>query len=143
MQIEKMTETHKEVVLAMMRKFYASPAVYTNGSEEIFRRDVETCIQGSPYLEGFVFMEEDTVGGYAMVAHSFSTEFGRPCMWIEDLYLTPECRGKGMGGHFLTYLVLAYPDCVLRLEVEEENEGAVRLYKKCGFEVLPYVEMKK
>ena len=32
---------------------------------------------------------------------------------------------------------------VIRLEVEEENERAVRVYKKSGFTVLPYMEMKK
>ena len=28
-------------------------------------------------------------------------------------------------------------------EVEEENERAMKLYQKCGFTVLPYIEMKK
>ena len=36
-----------------------------------------------------------------------------------------------------------YPDSVLRLEVEEENDRAVAVYEKCGFEVIPYMEMKK
>ena len=36
-----------------------------------------------------------------------------------------------------------YPNTVRRLEVEEENEGAVRLYKRLGYTVLPYMEMMK
>ena len=32
---------------------------------------------------------------------------------------------------------------ILRLEVEAENEHAVHVYRKSGFEVLPYMEMKK
>ena len=36
-----------------------------------------------------------------------------------------------------------YPDSIFRLEVEEENEPAVNMYKKCGYEILPYMEMKK
>ena len=36
-----------------------------------------------------------------------------------------------------------YPDAILRLEVEAENERAVHVYQKCGFEVIPYMEMKK
>ena len=36
-----------------------------------------------------------------------------------------------------------YSDAIIRLEVEEENERAVKVYKKNGFEVLPYMEMKK
>ena len=36
-----------------------------------------------------------------------------------------------------------YPGAILRLEVEEENEKAIAVYRKSGFEVLPYMEMKK
>ena len=34
-----------------------------------------------------------------------------------------------------------YAGCVIRLEVEEENERAVKVYEKNGFHVLPYMEM--
>ena len=36
-----------------------------------------------------------------------------------------------------------HPNAILRLEVEAENERAVNVYHKCGFEVIPYMEMKK
>ncbi|MBR6634987.1 MAG: GNAT family N-acetyltransferase, partial [Clostridia bacterium] len=71
------------------------------------------------------------------------TEFGKPCIWLEDLYISPECRGMGIGSAFLKLTEEKYPDSVFRLEVEEENEGAVKLYRKNGFTVLPYMEMKK
>lgn len=142
-EIRSMTQVHTDEVLEMMRIFYASPAVFTNGTEEIFRNDVENCVNENPYLEGYVFCEKDVILGYAMVAKSFSTEFGRPCIWIEDLYFKPEYRGKGIGTQFFSYLENKYPDTILRLEVEEENERAVHVYKKNGFDVLPYMEMKK
>ena len=138
-----MTAEHKNDVLEMMRIFYSSPAVFTNGSDEIFEQDIDACIGCSPYLEGYVFTENKNIAGYAMVAKSFSTEFGKPCIWIEDIYLKPEFCGKGVGSRFLQFIEKKYPDSVLRLEVEEENERAVRVYKKCGFDVLPYMEMKK
>lgn len=130
-------------VITMMRTFYASPAVLSNGSEAIFRADVEACLGGGPYLEGYVFEQAGQLQGYAMVAKSFSTEFGKPCVWVEDLYVEEGCRGSGIGSRFLRFIGEKYPDCVLRLEVEEENARAVRVYKACGFEVLPYMEMKK
>ena len=141
--IRLMTAEDKENVLEMMRVFYASPAVLSNGSEEIFINDIENCVNDSPYLEGYIFEEEGEIQGYAMVAKSFSTEFGKPCMWIEDLYVKNEHQGLGIGGDFLQYMAEKYPDAILRLEVEEENERAVHVYKKNGFEVLPYMEMKK
>ena len=81
--------------------------------------------------------------GYGMLAKSFSTEFGKPCIWIEDLYLKEECRGQGLGKLFLDFVAETYEDCIFRLEAEAENERAIRLYEKCGFQVLPYLEMKK
>lgn len=142
-EIECLTEKYADEVIGMMREFYASPAVSTNGSEEIFKCDVENCINNSPYLEGYVFTDGENVAGYAMIAKSFSTEFGKKCIWIEDIYLKPEYCGAGIGTQFLNYIEQKYTDCLLRLEVEEENERAVHVYHKNGFEVLPYMEMKK
>ena len=141
--IRLMTAEDKENVLEMMRVFYASPAVLSNGSEEIFLNDIENCVNESPYLEGYIFEDAREIQGYAMVAKSYSTEFGKPCMWIEDLYVKDEYRGTGIGSKFLEYMAEKYSDAILRLEVEEENERAVRVYQKCGFEELPYMEMKR
>ncbi len=143
MLINNMTDKYTEEVIAMMREFYASPAVLTNGSEEIFRCDVENCINDNPYLEGYVFTEDGMVIGYAMIAKSFSTEYGKPCIWIEDIYLKPEHCGKGAGSQFLAFIQQKYANAILRLEVEEENERALKTYRKNGFEVLAYMEMKR
>ncbi|MBE6672519.1 MAG: GNAT family N-acetyltransferase [Ruminococcaceae bacterium] len=141
-QVRGMRQEDREAVLSMMREFYASPAVYTCGSEEIFCRDIDACLSGSPYLEGFVIESENEIAGYAMIAKSFSTEFGKPCIWIEDLYLKEAYRARGLGNLFFDYLTARYTDCIFRLEVEDENESAIRLYEKRGFTVLPYKEMK-
>lgn len=140
--MRRMTAEDKPYVLEMMRKFYRSEAVMTNGSEEIFVNDIEECISGSPYLEGFVFPDEEgAVKGYAMIAHSFSTEFGRHCIWIEDIYLEEELRGTGAASGFFDYLKSQYPGAVNRLEAETENERAIASYMKNGFEEIPYHEM--
>lgn len=141
--IRRMTLNDKSIVMEMMRTFYASPAVLSNGSDEIFENDIENCVNDSPYLEGFIFEDGDKIQGYGMIAKSFSTEFGKPCIWIEDLYMKPEYRGCGIGSKFFVYLQESYTDHIFRLEVEEENERAIHVYKKNGFEVLPYMEMKK
>lgn len=142
-QIRSMIPGDRDTILAMMRIFYASAAVLSNGSEEIFSQDFEACVSDSPFLEGFVLESDGSILGYAMVAHSFSTEFGKPCAWIEDLYLRPEFRGLGLGSQFLHWICQRFPSSLLRLEVEPENESAVHTYEKCGFSPLPYLEMKK
>ena len=141
--IRYMEEKDRAAVAEMMRTFYASDAVLTNGSEEIFQNDITYCVGNSPYLEGYIFEENGYVCGYAMVAKSFSTEFGKPCIWIEDIYLKEAYRGLGIGSRFFSFLEEKYPDCLFRLEAEEENARAIAVYKKCGYEVLPYLELKK
>lgn len=138
-----MSDKDRSEVLDMMRVFYASPAVLSDGSEEIFAADFEHCVGDSPYAEGYVFTDGGEYLGYAMLSKSYSTEFGKPCIWIEDLYVKPSARRRGIGGCFLRFVQQKYPNAVLRLEVEPENQAAVALYRKCGFDVLPYTEMKK
>lgn len=141
--IVKMNSSHKEAVVKMMVDFYSSPAVYTNGSLEIFENDFSACIGDNPYLEGYIFSEDNKILGYSMLAKSFSTEFGKECIWIEDIYLNKDSRGKGIASKFFNFLEEKYPNHLKRLEVEEDNETAVKLYKKMGFDFLPYAEMKK
>ena len=141
--IRPIEEKDKNTLLEMMRVFYASDAVLSNGSEEIFLNDINNCINENPYLDGYVIENGEDILGYSMAAKSYSTEFGKSCIWIEDLYIKPEHRGKGLGNKLMEFIASAYTDCIFRLEVEKENENAFKLYTKQGFTVLPYTEMKK
>ena len=139
--IRKLRVEDREIVIDMMRRFYNSPALITNGSEEIFASNVDNCLNNSPYLEGFVFIAENKVIGYGMLAKSFSTEFGGECIWIEDIYLEEEFRGQGRGSKFIQYVKEKYFDKILRIEAERDNERALETYKKQGFKELPYMEL--
>ena len=138
--IRLMKEQDKNEVIEMMTVFYASEAVSTNGSKEIFESDFNNCINSCPYLEGYVFEENDKICGYAMVAKSFSTEFGKPCIWIEDLYIKEEYRHKKLGSLFFDFLKENYKDTIQRLEVDKHNVFAIKAYKKNNFEEVDYLQ---
>ena len=142
-QIRKMEKFDRAEILSMMKEFYSSDAVSTNGSDEIFTADFEQCVNNSPYLDGYVFYNETDILGYAMLAKSFSTEFGKPCIWFEDLYLKPQYRGFGIISCFIDYAEKLYTDSIFRLEVASENTQALHVYKKLGYKELSYTEMKK
>ena len=142
-EIRAMQEGDRGAVLAMMREFYASDAVLTNGSDEIFNNDISGCVSDNPYIEGYVFTDGGLIQGYAMLAKSFSTEFGRPCIWVEDIFVKAEYRARGIATGFFSFIEDKYPGALFRLELEPENEKALSVYKRCGFDVLPYMEMKK
>ena len=60
----------------------------------------------NPYLDGYIFAAPDSgeIQGYGMVAKSFSTEFGKPCAWIEDIYIKDSYRGLGIGSRFIEHV---------------------------------------
>ena len=138
--IRLMKEQDKNEVIEMMTVFYASEAVSTNGSREIFESDFNNCINSCPYLEGYVFEENDNICGYAMVAKSFSTEFGKPCIWIEDLYIKEEYRHKKLGSLFFDFLKENYKDTIQRLDVDKHNVFAIKAYKKNNFDEVDYLQ---
>ena len=141
MEFRKITNLDKNFVIDMMRRFYNSPALITNGSEKIFVANVDACIKNSPYLDGYVFVVDEKVIGYGMIAKSFSTEFGGECIWIEDIFIEEKFRGQGLGTEFIKFVKENYPQKIFRLEAEHENKKAVATYKKLGFKELPYLEM--
>ena len=60
---------------------------------------------------------------------------------IEEIYIDEPHRGKGLATEFFNYLK-SLPDIArLRIEVEDDNEGAKRLYERMGFSLLPYLQM--
>ena len=138
--IRLMKEQDKNEVIEMMTVFYASEAVSTNGSREIFESDFNNCINSCPYLEGYVFEENNNICGYAMVAKSFSTEFGKPCIWIEDLYIKEEYRHKKLGSLFFDFIKENYKDTIQRLEVDKHNVFAIKAYKKNNFDEVDYLQ---
>ena len=139
--IRLMQPRDRESVLAMMRVFYASPAVLSDGSEAVFQADLDACLNPDCPAQGYLFEEGGRPVGYAMTVRSFSTEFGRRCLWIEDLYLDPAHRHQGAGSAFIQRMRREHPGWLIRLEVERENAKAVAAYRKNGMQELPYLEM--
>lgn len=142
--IRKMTAADKGKVLDMMRSFYDSPAVIHTASNEVLERNIDACTGDEPLIEGFVFDVDGVIAGYCMAAKNFTTEYGGLCIWIEDLYLLPEYRGKGLAAELFKFLEAYYPAAVrFKLEVEPENENAVKAYRKSGYKGLGYSIMDK
>lgn len=145
MTIKTLSAADFDDVLAMMKVFYASEALLVHPQEEVLRRTLREAVAEGPYLTGYGFWEGETLAGYGMVTRSYSTETGGICVWIEDIYIRPEYRGKGTGSAFLKFVEERYSgEAVrLRLEAEPENERAMGVYRKAGFEILGYTQLVK
>lgn len=143
MTIRPLAQDDFDGVLSMMVTFYASDALLIHPEESVLRKTLTDALSGTPYLEAFGFEVNGQLVGYGMVAMSYSTEAGGLCAWIEDIYMEPEYRGKGYGSCFLDFVWERYRDRVarVRLEAEPENERAMAVYRKAGFEVLGYTQL--
>lgn len=133
----------RDAFFAMVKKFYAPPAVLHFPSDEVMLSAFDAAIDMPEYVKGYIFECDGKPAGYAMVSLKFETEVGGIAAWIEELFVEEEFRGGGIGSKFFEYLTEELKGKIrrLRLEVGEDNLDAIRLYKRLGFEFLDYRQM--
>ena len=100
-----------------------------------------------PHLFGDRPVAESVVGevggevvAFALFFTNFSTFLAKPGLYLEDLYVKPEHRGRGLGRAMLEHLgALAVQRDYGRFEwsVLDWNEHAIRFYKGMGATVMP------
>ena len=81
----------------------------------------------------------DTPIGFALFFHNFSTFLGRHGLYLEDLFVVPEWRGKGVGKQLLAHIAaIAESRKCGRMEwaVLDWNESAIAFYRRMGAHVL-------
>jgi GNAT superfamily N-acetyltransferase len=72
---------------------------------------------------------------FALFFHNFSTWMGRPGLYLEDLFVRPDKRGRGYGRALLVRLArIAHQRACGRMEwaVLDWNEPAIKFYRKLG-----------
>ena len=88
-----------------------------------------------PAAEVRLAFEGETPVGFAVFFHNFSTWLGRPGLYLEDLFVKPEHRGKGYGRALLVDLAkIARDRGCGRMEwaVLDWNEPAIEFYRRLG-----------
>lgn len=93
-----------------------------------------------PYAEVLLAEEASRVVGYALFFHTYSTFLGRPNLYLEDLFVLPEHRGRGHGKGMLARLArLAVERDCGRFEwlVLDWNTPAIQFYEVLGAVVVP------
>ncbi len=143
--IRKLERADREDYLSMATEFYASDVVLAPVPRQHMERTFEEMMRSDLYALGYALEHEGEMVGYALLAKTFSQEAGGMVLWVEELYVREHARGCGLGREFFAFLEELSKEQVarVRLEVEEENEKAVALYKEMGFEWLEYKQMVK
>lgn len=97
----------------------------------------ESLFGDRPYAEVVIAEHQDQPVGFALFFHNYSTFLGQPGLYLEDLYIQSEMRGKGFGKTLLAYLAnLALERNCGRLEwwVLDWNQSAKDFYQSLGAE---------
>ena len=100
------------------------------------QEDLEKYLFGEEKVAEVVIAYEDSAPvGFALFFHNFSTFLAKPGIYLEDLFVLEEYRGKGYGKRLLVYLAkLAVERDCGRLEwaVLDWNEPSIKFYKSLG-----------
>ena len=98
--------------------------------------DVRNTLFGRrPFAETLIGEVEKLPVSFALFFYNYSTFLGKPGIYLEDLYVQPEHRGKGFGSKMLAYIAaLARERNCGRFEwsVLDWNTPAIRTYEKLG-----------
>jgi GNAT superfamily N-acetyltransferase len=93
-----------------------------------------------PYVEAILAEWGGETAGFALFFHNYSTFLTQPGIYLEDLFVLPKYRRRGIGKAILSYLAqLAVARGGGRLEwsVLDWNEPAIAFYENMGASVLP------
>lgn len=89
----------------------------------------------SPSAEAVIAEENGTPVGFALFFHNYSTFLGKKGLYLEDLFVKPDCRGRGYGKALLIHLAkIAVKRGCGRFEwaVLDWNSPAIDFYKSLG-----------
>lgn len=142
LNIRKIRQNDKDIYVRMAKEFYASDAVLLHIGEENILNTFDELMRSDTYAECHIFEFDENIAGYSLLAKTFSQEAGGRVVWIDELYVMPEYRSRGIGRTYFEYLFKNDPGVRrFRLEVEADNERAIKLYSSLGFTQLGYGQM--
>ncbi|HML68195.1 MAG TPA: GNAT family N-acetyltransferase [Clostridia bacterium] len=96
----------EEKDIALLLKFIRALAEYEHMLDQVVadEKTLADWLFDKRVAEAFFAMEGETEVGFALYFHNFSTFLGRGGIYLEDLFVLPEHRGKGYGKAILTHL---------------------------------------
>lgn len=132
--IRKATPKDAGIILGFIREL----AIYEKAEDEVVATEQDianSLFNDETTTQALLCYLDDQAVGFAVYFLNYSTWLGRDGLYLEDLYVTPEQRGKGLGGALLKHLAkIAVTRNCGRFEwsVLDWNEPAIRFYESIG-----------
>lgn len=132
--VRQATPADRDLLVAMMAEFYAEAGypVDRERAMRVFGDLLEDDRLGHAWILG----ADDEPAGYVAVTFGYSIEYGGRDAFLDDLYLRPAFRGRGLG-RMAVQVAREYCESravrAMHLEVDRANATAQRLYRSAGF----------
>ena len=134
LRIDSATERDVPLILSFIREL----AIYEKLSHEVVATEErlgEDLFGPHPAAEVVIARVGDAPAGFALFFRTYSTFLARPGIYLEDLFVSPEWRGRGVGRALLVHVArLAVERGGGRFEwsVLDWNEPAMGFYRRLG-----------
>ena len=126
---------HLDKLTALCAAFHAEEGIEL--SDEARQQGLAPLLDGLPYGVAYLIGPARAPIGYIVICFGWSVEFGGLDAIIDELYIRPGVRGRGIATEALIALPKALSEGGLRaihLEVDRDNEKAMNLYRRAGFQ---------
>lgn len=133
--ISQATLADLETLLVMMRRLQLDDPWEEPFHEPILRANLGELLQNPIYGVAYIAREDAASVGYLVICFEYSLEYRGKGAWIDELFVEPAHRGKGIGTQLLDLAERASREHLakfLHLEVSHDNP-AIELYRRRGF----------
>jgi len=137
MNIKKATPKDINILFELIQRQFVEHGIDFNPEQ------LETAIKQMLTLEvlGFILKAKDNnqLLGFAAVSFAWTLEHGGKSAWLDELYVVPEHRNKGIGTVLIGKAIVEAEKqgCLAAdLEVDSDHRRAENLYKRMGFQKL-------
>lgn len=125
---------HLERVLSLVAAFHTEAGIAS--TDKTRAAGIAPLLDGVPHGCAYLIGPPRAPIGYIVITFGWSVEFGGLDAIIDELYIRPGVRGRGIASEALIALPRALAGAGLRaihLEVDKTNAPALKLYQRAGF----------
>jgi GNAT superfamily N-acetyltransferase len=125
-----------EILLPLVRAFHEFEDI--DITEEQRKSSLAALLTNTDFGGVWLIYDNHQLVGYIVLCLSYSLEFAGKDAFIDEFYIRPEFRGKGLGKQTLEFIKIAAKDRDIRaihLEVARMDTNAHRLYSRFNFEI--------
>jgi len=133
-QLQLAAVSDLEVLLELMRGYYRDDHLQFDAARQ--RAVMQRLLEEPQWGRVWLMRLPERIVGYVAVSFGFSLELGGNDAYIDEMYVVPEARGRGIARYALQQLNEPLAQQGIRavhLEVDRHNEAAQRLYSALGY----------